>query len=1095
MRTSGAADHPPGPAGWDRRRHSLLNTGRPDVIADPVPFYRAVAELPPVYWDETSKVWVCRGYAEVSAVLRDHNRFRSGRRHSSEALGSRGMADAAHVQRLLDQQLLFLDPPDHTTAREALRAAFTPAATANRECAVAGVVQELLERLPDHGPVDVVGAYAGPLPVRLNAVRLGLTDRVDQLREWADAYGALLGSVGSLPRIQDRRVVPVLQEARESLRGLVAERRAGDGEDLISVFARALAPPDLAGDQLEQRLDCAAANLLVVVAGGYETLSQLIAAGLMLLSRHPDQLARLRAEPELIGSAISEIMRLDGSSQFVARVAAEDVVVGGQHIAAGSSVVALLAAANRDAAQFSPDPDAFDIGRAQGRHLGFAAGRHHCIGSVDAEQAARIALTAFIDRYPTFEPVPGEAVTWGTHANTRCPTRVLMRVAGRRPCPAGVRRRAAAGVLRPTSPGPDPRGPSAASAPPRPAAAGARPRRVELTGRDIAGLRALTVPPTALSAELLWPAAVAAVADRAPARVALRAATSTVSYERLVRTADVLAERLRHHGVEPGVVVGVLTDRSPGSYVAALAVGRAGAAFLAADSTCPRERLSDMLRQSRTAVLCTQRHLLELARSVAPAGVEIVVVDVDELAAVPVPPPVVSGVNPGDPAYVVFTSGSSGRPKPIVITHLALLNLQVALRQVYRVTPDDRVLQWFSPHFDGWPFDLVTALTAGAQLVMAPTASRCVGPVLRDTLRDHGVTVATLTPTAWQSCPDLPSLPALRLAASAGEPLRAGLVTALTAPGRRVLNLYGPAEAAIWSTWHECHPAGGDPPIGVPIPNRRLYLLTAAGRPAPDGVVGELWIGGAGVGRYLGQPRLMQAGFAPDPLAGAPGELMYATGDLCRRRPDGSLDHIGRADRQIKLRGQRIEPEEIERSLEAVPGVQSAVVELVEGRLIARVVPDPGAEVDPSVLTEHLRARVHSAMVPVVHVGGRTGMSLTGKRLVVEMDHAESRGRACPAHDPRPERDTPVHPGGSSRRHTVLTWSIARLIASQLQIPQAQVRVGTDFFTLGGDSLSLSELLVAIEDGFGVVLALDAVLTEPSPAELARLVQAAEASA
>lgn len=1085
MRTASATDHPPTPAGWDRRRHSLLSTGRLDVIADPGPFYRAVAELPPVYWDETSKVWVCRGYAEVSAVLRDHNRFRSGRRHTSEALDARGMGDVAQVQQLLDQQLLFLDPPDHTTARDALRTAFTPAATASREPAVAGIVRDLLQRLPGHGQVDVLADFAGPLPTLLNAVRLGLTDRIDELGAWADAYGALLGSVGSLPRIQDRRVVPVLEEARESLRGLVAERRGGDGEDLISVVARALAPADLRGEQLDQRLDCAAANLLVVAAGGYETLSQLIAGGLVLLSRHPGQLARLRAEPELISSAISEVMRLDGSSQFVARVAAEDVVVGGQHIAAGSSVVALLAAANRDPAQFPTDPDGFDIGRAQGRHLGFAAGRHHCIGSVDAEQAARLALTAFIDRYPTFELAPGKAVTWGTHANTRCPTRVLMRVAGR----DGCRRDATVSAMVAEPAGPAPR---SAPAP--------RSRRVELTDRDVAELRAVAVPPTSLSAELLWPAAVAAVAERAPASVALRAGETTTggttTYERLVRTADVLAERLRHLGVEPGVVVGVLTDRSPESYIAALAAGRAGAAFLAADSTCPQERLREMLRQSRTAVLCIQRHLLDLARSVAPAGVELVVVDGDELAAAPVPPPVVSGVNPGDPAYVVFTSGSSGHPKPIVITHLALLNLQVALRQVYRVTPDDRVLQWFSPHFDGWPFDLVTALTAGAQLVLAPTAGRCVGPALRDTLREHGVTVATLTPTAWRSCPDPGTLPALRLAASAGEPLRAGLVGELAAPGRRILNLYGPAEAAIWSTWHECHPADGDPPIGVPIPNRRLYLLTAAGRPAPHGVVGELWIGGAGVGRYLGQPELMQAGFAPDPLAGAPGELMYATGDLCRRRSDGSMDYIGRADRQIKLRGQRIEPEEIERALEAVPGVQNAVVELVEGRLIARVVPVPGADLDPAALTEHLRARVHSAMVPVIHVGGRTGMSLTGKRLVVAVDHgggraearADSRDRTRHVHDPRPGR-------GSSRRHTVLTWSIARLIASQLQIPQAEIRAGTDFFTLGGDSLSLSELLVAIEDGFGVVLALDDVLAEPSPVQLARLVQVAETPA
>ena len=153
MRTARATDHPPPlPDGIAAVTPCWAWVG-PAVIADPVPFYRAVAELPSVYWDETSKVWVCRGYAEVSAVLRDHSRFRSGRRHSSDALDARGMAEAAQVQQLLDQQLLFLDPPDHATARDALRTAFTPAATAGREPVVAGIVRDLLDRLPRQGAV------------------------------------------------------------------------------------------------------------------------------------------------------------------------------------------------------------------------------------------------------------------------------------------------------------------------------------------------------------------------------------------------------------------------------------------------------------------------------------------------------------------------------------------------------------------------------------------------------------------------------------------------------------------------------------------------------------------------------------------------------------------------------------------------------------------------------------------------------------------------------------------------------------------------------------------------------------------------------
>ena len=338
--------------------------------------------------------------------------------------------------------------------------------------------------------------------------------------------------------------------------------------------------------------------------------------------------------------------------------------------------------------------------------------------------------------------------------------------------------------------------------------------------------------------------------------------------------------------------------------------------------------------------------------------------------------------------------------------------------------------------------------------MLAPAAARCIGPSFRDVLRDRAVTVATLTPTAWRSVPDPSELATLRLAAAAGEALSGGLVAHLTAPGRRVLNLYGPAEAAIWASWHECRGEEGEPPIGVPITNRRLYLVDGAGRPAPDGVPGELWIGGIGIGRYLRQPALMQQVYRPDPLATQPGQLMYATGDLCRRGVDGTLSYIGRVDRQIKIRGQRIEPEEVERALEAAPGVDHATVDLVDGRLTAVVVPSPRTELDPTALAAHLRDRMHSAMVPaVIEVAAEATLSLTGKRRRLPdrpTTHDRVNGAAVSrapgpiapappiAPEPTAPRPTPIRSapaGRTSREFTTYVWRIAKTIATQLQLP------------------------------------------------------------
>ena len=279
---------------------------------------------------------------------------------------------------------------------------------------------------------------------------------------------------------------------------------------------------------------------------------------------------------------------------------------------------------------------------------------------------------------------------------------------------------------------------------------------------------------------------------------------------------------------------------------------------------------------------------------------------------------------------------------------------------------------------------------------------------------------------------------------------------------------------------------------------------TAPADPLEHGVVGELWIAGPGLGRYLHRPDLMQQRFRPDPLAPRPDQLMYATGDLCRRQPDGTLTFVGRTDRQLKIRGQRIEPEEIERALETAPNVEHAAVELVDGRLTATVIPVLGTSPDIEALTAHLRTRVHSAMVPVAFtVAAHAALSGSGKRRIVADPPpgapAPPMRPATPATASRPPRDesatrrsisaTQARPGQpGDREHTILTWQLAKLITNQLNVPAIRVRADSDFFALGGDSLSLAELLVAVEDRLGAVLKIDDVLMGPTPTQLAALV-------
>jgi amino acid adenylation domain-containing protein len=1021
---------------YERSRHGIHNLTRPEVVADPHRYIDAIADLGPLFFDEVGKVWVSSGYAESKAILGDYQRFSSTRTHEPAELLARGFGEAAEVAEIVRDQVLFSDPPDHTRIRELMRGKFTKAAVDGFDQRMKEAVDTALGALPRHGILDLVEDFAAKFPPFLVAQLLGMTGRERDLTRWADGYERLIGSLSSLPNLRDREIVPTLRDAMEAFKTEVRQRRRRTDEDLIAdMTSGMLGDDELSPEERQLAEHVIAANCLVLVAGGYQTLTQLITTALVHLARYPDQQRLLRDEPELIDGAIDEFMRLDGSSQYVARRATADVRIGGRDIAAGDTVLVHLGAANLDSSVFE-DPKTLNIVRRGPKHLGFGLGRHYCVGAPMAERMARWAILGFLERFDDYDIAEqSDAIVWGRHANTRCPAHARLRVGNP---------------------------PKKADAAPRPANFTAefdRHRQVEEWNNTKAPL----------GPHSGWHQLVEYWARLTPDALAIEDEHGSHSYRQLDQRANALAAVLREHDVQPGSVVCAFVDRSADLAVVALGIAKAGGAFLLADPDSPIERLRSMAHDSRAALIIASPGTKSRLDSVDLPTTVLVPDTRRELVSPPK-----TGANVGTMAYVVFTSGTTGRPKGIAIDHEGVLNLHVAQRHVLRITPGDRVLQFLSPNFDGCFFEILLALGAGAALVFAAGSRLQVGPPLVRTLRDQRVTTVLLTPSVWAALPGA-DLPDLRIACAVGERLPAPVAARWSAPGRRFLNLYGPAETAIWATWHEVSDPSTPPPIGRPIANKRVYVMNDALDPLGIGESGELCIGGVGVGRYLSQPDLMERRFALDPFGTRTGELMYRTGDVGRRLLDGSLEYLGRHDRQVKIRGQRIELEEIERVLETAPGVRECAVTALEGKLTATIVP-VGERIDEAEVRGYLADRLHSGMLPAALVTvANLPRTAVGKR---EQPLVSPVIPAVTAHGD-------VDPDVADRVASLATWRLTRIFAASLDTEPQQVRVETDFFSAGGDSLALSELIARTEEELGVELDIDELLAKPTPDALA----------
>lgn len=413
--------------------------------------------------------------------------------------------------------------------------------------------------------------------------------------------------------------------------------------------------------------------------------------------------------------------------------------------------------------------------------------------------------------------------------------------------------------------------------------------------------------------------------DRNPSAVALECDSERLTYQELDERANRLAHHLRGLGIDGGARVAILLQRSVETYVALLAVGKAGAAFVPIDPESPPDRVAYIAQDANVDLLLTSSALVQRT-----AGRQVLLVD--ECAAALAAAPsgrLLPGVGDGDSdptAYVIYTSGSSGRPKGVEVAQSSICNFLDVVPGVYDVRPTDRVYQGMTIAFDFAIEEIWPTWSVGATLVAGPTDSRRLGVELADFLDEAGITVLYCVPTLLATIPR--DLPRIRNLLVGGEACPGQLVERWSQPDRRILNTYGPTEATVTATWGELRP-GRPVTIGRPLPTYSVVLLDEQRRAVADGEIGEICIGGPGVARgYVGRPELTEDRFIEHALA-PPGSRLYRTGDLGRLTDDGEIEYLGRADAEVKIRGHRVDLGEIESVLLEDPGVAEAVAALV----------------------------------------------------------------------------------------------------------------------------------------------------------------------
>ncbi len=597
----------------------------------------------------------------------------------------------------------------------------------------------------------------------------------------------------------------------------------------------------------------------------------------------------------------------------------------------------------------------------------------------------------------------------------------------------------------------------------------------------------------------LWEEAFRARAERSPDAVAVRSGDRALSYGELNARANRLARHLAGLGVGPEGKVGLCLPRGTDMIVAMLAVWQAGAAFVPLDPEYPPERLGYMVVDSAAGLVLGDADSLTRLPADAEAARLLVVLEEAERAAAGESDALLdAAVGPDQLAYVIYTSGSTGQPKGVAVSHRGVLNLAETMRPVLGMDEGVTALQFASFSFDASVLDVVTTLAAGGTLAIATAEERGDADALARMVRDAGVSVASVVPSLLGVL-DPETVPGISNWVLGAERLTSDLASRW-APHARVWNTYGPTEATVITTAVPVEPGitprDAAPPIGRPLDNTRVYVLDEFLRPVAPGVVGELYVAGAGLARgYVGRPGLTAERFVACPFGDDPGQQMYRSGDLARWTGDGALEFAGRADGQVKLRGFRIELGEVEAVLAAHPDVaQSAVViredRPGERRLVAYVVPaeadtngaagaigtDGTDGTDVEGIRAFAAARLPEYMVPATVVAlDALPLTPNGK--------TDRAALPAPETGDRPEGRAPATPTEEA---------VCRLFADVLGLE----RVGADesFFALGGDSI-LSMLVVSNAHRAGLAITTHQVFQLRTPAALAAVAVAADDAA
>ncbi|WP_066363200.1 non-ribosomal peptide synthetase [Herbidospora mongoliensis] len=572
-------------------------------------------------------------------------------------------------------------------------------------------------------------------------------------------------------------------------------------------------------------------------------------------------------------------------------------------------------------------------------------------------------------------------------------------------------------------------------------------------------LRPGTVPAASHESEVDPPGAREPTGDRPPVidpdSPAVACDGVELTYRELEERVARMASGLAARGVRPGDTVGVSLKRTLDLVPVLLAVWRAGAAYLPVDPGLPAARISALLRDGKTNILVADAAYVQGIAAVRPPDLS---------------GPILTEISDNSlPAYVLYTSGSSGLPKGVVIDRQSVSERVSWMRKAYDLQPGDRVVQFAELGFDAHVEEIFPSLEAGATVVMLPNGGRTL-PDFLTTSEGARVTLLDLPTSFWhalvEEIDEIAWPPNLRLVILGGDPVAASAVKRWRSRfGDRVrlVNTYGPTEATVIATVGDL--GEGKPSIGRPIAGTTVSILDAGQREVPQGIPGELAIGGAGIARgYLNHPRLSAERFVPDPH-GPPGSRRYLTGDRARVRPDGELEFLGRLDDQVKIRGVRIEPAEVEVALTAFPGVKQAAVIARKGSLVAYVTGDPNS---PD-LRAHLRRTLPEHLVPG-HIVPLPELPLTRNG---KLDRA-----ALPAPDVAGEAY--VAP------RTDVEELVAQIFGEVLGVPR--VGITDDFFALGGHSLLATRVVARIRRAVDLVVPVRTLFASRTVAEFAAAV-------